>query len=210
MSSVVRTPAGDTSTQVLRWLLALVGVCVLVLAVLLLVNPDPFSSSRVTKQITKRVAGGETIDKTVDSTSTQSPSDRLVGAIAAVGGGLLLAAALLPRLASFKAFGVEVALTEAEKEAIAGTAVKAGKVAEKLTKVGVSEEDAQKVAPQIILYALDLAKAAQDAKNELALTGTAGRPVAAVGGAAEQATLQAVEDKVARQSGEAAEKRLSL
>lgn len=210
MSSVVRTPARDTSTQVLRWVIALVGVAVLVLAVLLLVYPDPFSSSRVTKQTTKRVAGGETIDKTVDSASTQSPSDRLVGAIAAVGGGLLLAAALLPRLASFKAFGVEVALTEAEKQAIAGTAVKTGKVAEKLTQVGVSEADAQKVAPQIILYALDLAKAAQDAKNELALTGTAGQPVAAVGGATEQATLQAVENKVARQSDEAAEKRLSL
>ncbi len=190
--------------------MALVGITVLVLAVLLLVYPDPFSSSKDTTLTTKGEAGGKTIDKTVESTSKQSPSDRLVGAIAAVGAGLLLAGALLPRLASFKAFGVEVALTEAEKETIARAGVTNGQVAEKLTQVGLSEEVAQKVAPQIILYSLDLATAAQDAKNELALTVAAGQPVVAAGGATPEATLEAVESKVVRQSPEAAKKRLDL
>jgi hypothetical protein len=146
----------------LRVLMAALGVLALGMAVFVLAYPAPFSSAKTSKTTTTDSGAKGESAKIVLSSSHESPSDGLVGGIAAVGAVLLLASAFFARISSVKALGVEIGLTEEEKKTVAKEGE--GKVKEALGELGVSTQEADALAANLILFALDAGEHARSQK----------------------------------------------
>jgi hypothetical protein len=150
--------AGNALTSALRVVITAAGASALIFAVLVLAYPAPFASAKKSQQTTHLTDASGTTDKIVVSSGTQSPSDGLIGSIAGVGAALLLIAAFFPRITSVKAFGVEIGLSEEEKNTVADAGK--SKVATALQDAGVPADRSEGLARNLILFGLDAGEGA--------------------------------------------------